>query len=94
LPKVGAAANVIRELANMLNWNPIKAQAIQVAESLGHELSAFDSKRTGFGNIVRMASCEICLGCCWMSYQVGGGFKAGGRLLKYRCGTEEAAGSL
>jgi len=76
-----------------LDWKPIRSQAVKAAEALGHKLGPFDSKTTGFGNVVRMASCLKCHGCCWMAFQNSGrGFGADGRLLKYRCGTPEAMG--
>jgi hypothetical protein len=83
-----------------VNWNPIRKQALTAAEALGHKLGPFDTKTTRgmtrdrFGNVARMASCETCGGCCWIAFQPGRGFGAGGRLLKYKCGTPEAAGFI
>jgi hypothetical protein len=79
-----------------LDWNPIRQRAIERAEALGHKLGPFDSSRAHFVNGMRMAECETCHGCCWITFQLGsrGGFKMGGRLLKYKCGTPEAMGLL
>ena len=66
----------------------LKALARKVAKELGHDLGAFSGKRPG----LKMASCLKCYGCCWVSYGDGG--RCGGRLLKYACGTPEAAGFL
>jgi hypothetical protein len=77
-----------------LNWKPIVDQASRVAESLGHQLGPFTTHRNRFGsgNVVRTATCNLCGGCCWIAFSERYG--AGGRLLKYRCGTPEAMGLL
>lgn len=75
-----------------LNWKPIRAQAIAAAEALGHNLGPF-SKISGRKSL-KMANCETCYGCCWIAFTTTRGYGAGGRLLKYRCGTPEAAGLL
>lgn len=75
-----------------MNWKPITAEAVKAAEALGHKLEPF-RKRHG-RSLIKMASCEKCMGCCWIAYQEGKGFGAGGRILKYECGTKEAAGLL
>lgn len=74
------------------NWRPIQTQAKQAAADLGHEIGPFakPGKRT---RSVRIASCEKCGGCCWTA-KTGDGLRAGGLILKYRCGTKEAAGVL
>lgn len=75
-----------------LKWNPVRNRAIQQAEKLGHSLGAF---RTHSGaHPLKMASCLSCLGCCWIAHSPTRGFMAGGRLLKYKCGTAEAGGYL
>lgn len=71
------------------DWNPIQTKAIKAAEALGHRVEYFRRERRTPG--VRTAHCETCHGCCWVTIDDEGG-KAGGRLLKYRCGTPEAAG--
>ena len=83
-----------------LNWKPIIKTATKAAEDLGHKLGPFTSTQRHFSdNALRMVSCETCYGCAWVAWIDGGvkhtdslGFRCGGRLLKYRCGTPEAAG--
>ena len=76
-----------------LNWKPIQNKANEAAKLLGHTLGSFESHRNGQArNSVKMASCEICYGCCWIAYTANRGFGAGGRLLIFRCGTSEAMG--
>lgn len=79
-----------------LNWKPITALAIKAAEDLGHKLGEFELHRNRLGTApqLRMASCEKCYGCCWIAWTPTRGFGAGGRLLAYRCGTNEAMGRL
>lgn len=73
-----------------MNWNSIASAARMAAEANGHSLSAF--KKRGLSQI-KMASCTKCYGCCWIAWHPAkAGFIAGGRLLKYKCGTPEAAG--
>lgn len=76
-----------------LDWKPIATEAVKTAKGLGHTLSRFGGnmgheQRNSF----RMATCATCYGCCWISFQSTRGYRAGGRLLKYRCGTPEAQG--
>jgi hypothetical protein len=71
------------------DWGPIQKLAAESAAALGHTLGDFDH-RPRFQS-TRMASCETCFGCCWASYK-NSGFTAGGRILKYKCGTKEAMG--
>lgn len=80
--------------AAKLNWNPIRKQAIERAKELGHALFAWDTARNRMGSPaqVKTAMCETCGGCCWISWIPSRGFAAGGRLLKYQCGTPEAMG--
>jgi hypothetical protein len=73
------------------DWKPIKAKVNQAAEKLGHQLEPFNRERLSFAGPLRMANCTKCGGCCWISHAQKG-FVAGGRLLKFRCGTPEAAG--
>ncbi len=75
-----------------MNWNLIREQATDKAVSLGHSLGSF--QRCGGRHRVRMAMCQTCQGCCWIALHPSRGFIAGGRLLKYHCGTHEAAGTL
>lgn len=73
-------------------WAPIRDSAVKQAASLGHTVSVF-KKQPGH-HPLKMATCEACLGCCWIGVHPSRGFIMGGRLLKYRCGTHEAAGTL
>jgi hypothetical protein len=78
-----------------LNWKPIIKTAKKAAEDLGHKLGPFGRAKQGIfvGNAVRMVSCETChYGCGWVMHTDRRGFSAGGRILKYRCGTPEAQG--
>jgi hypothetical protein len=83
-----------------LNWKPIIKIANTAAEGLGHKLGAFSRTRGGMcGDNIRTVLCEQCYGCCWVAHLVhpgphtdSKGYGCGGRLLKYRCGTPEAAG--
>lgn len=75
-----------------INWDPIRASARKVAEQLGHDLGGFSGRPST--PQVRTAICLRCYGCCWVCHTPSKGFRAGGRLLKYRCGTTEAAGLL
>jgi len=75
-----------------MNWSPIRKFAVTTASELGHTLGAF-AKPQG-RHPARFAMCETCLGCCWIALHPVRGMTAGGRLLKYRCGTHEAAGTL
>lgn len=81
----GGRADVVTKL----NWKPITEAAIDAAGVLGHTLDKFERKS---GRSFKMASCTICYGCCWIAHETMRGFIVGGRLLKYRCGTPEAAG--
>jgi hypothetical protein len=74
-----------------LDWRSIQKRCTEAAQKMGHELGPF--KPHGRGQL-RMASCDACYGCCWVAYQPSRGFGAGGRLLMYACGTNEAAGLL
>ena len=74
-----------------LDWKPIIKTATKAAEELGHKLRPF-GRDTGRGPAFRMVSCEKCGGCAWVQYTNIRGFTAGGRILKYRCGTPEAQG--
>ena len=76
-----------------LDWKPIKAKANNAAVKLGHQLGPFEHERLSFAGRLKMASCIKCHGCCWISHTQKG-FIAGGRLLKFRCGTPEAAGFI
>jgi hypothetical protein len=78
--------------AGRLNWKPIRKVCVEAAQAMGHKLSGFDKRKSTPS--VRTAMCETCYGCCWIAYSSTRGFGAGGRLLKYRCGTPEAAGQL
>ena len=74
------------------NWKPIAQKATAVALTFGHELGDFEGSRSAPD--VRTALCIKCYGCCWIAFSPTRGFTAGGRLLKYQCGTNEAAGLL
>lgn len=81
-------------MADRLNWKPIQKLAKEAAAELGHDIEPFSSNpRTPS---VRMSGCLTCYGCCWTAYSpsrgASGGFTAGGRILKYKCGTKEAMG--
>lgn len=76
--------------ATKLNWKPIQKRATEAAEALGHKLEPFGKANRS----VRSASCETCYGCCWVAHSPTRGYSAGGRILKYRCGTNEAMGLL
>ncbi len=76
-----------------LNWGHIRHFAISEAEKLGHSLGKFDSPKDR-RHPARFAMCETCLGCCWIALHPVRGMTAGGRLLKFQCGTHEAAGTL
>lgn len=78
-----------------LNWKPIIAEATKAAEQLGHKLLPFGKtlrSPMGAPTAVRTASCADCYGCCWIDWLQGRGHRAGGRILKYKCGTAEAMG--
>lgn len=78
-----------------MNWKPIQDKAIEAAKLLGHTLGPFESHRNSQAqNALKMASCEVCYGCCWVAYTATRGFGAGGRLLMHRCGTPEAMGLM
>jgi hypothetical protein len=81
------------ESVSRLNWTPIKQRAVKAAESLGHKLGPFERGYLSYTGQLKMASCERCFGCCWVAISQRG-FVAGGRLLKFRCGTPEAAGLI
>lgn len=74
------------------SWKEIGALAKKAASVKGHTVKNFPSKRSTPN--VRMGTCEKCFGCCWIAQDHTGRFSAGGRLLKYECGTNEAAGFL
>jgi hypothetical protein len=76
------------------NRKPIQELCAGVAKKMGHTLGLFRSHRRGIGGQVKTAMCTECLGCCWVSVTSDGSFRAGGRLLKYQCGTKEAKGVL
>jgi hypothetical protein len=76
----------------MRNWNPIRKTCTAAAEANGHALGVFESRSSTPS--VRTAMCVKCLGCCWIAHSETRGFSTGGRLLKCRCGTPEAAGLL
>jgi hypothetical protein len=73
-----------------INWKPIRKICIEAAEALGHKIGEFKARKETPD--VRTAICTTCYGCCWIGRSPTRGFGAGGRLLKYRCGTPEAAG--
>jgi hypothetical protein len=82
-----------------LNWKPITKKAVDVAESLGHVVRRFEGNGGAMYAASRIGVCEKCGGCCFIGWRKnleskGGVFSAGGRILKYRCGTPEAAGFL
>jgi hypothetical protein len=80
----------------MRNWAAVIRSATMAAEKQGHVLGPF-SKPSMRTPDVRVASCEKCGGCCDVGYiklRSGDRYSASGRLLKYRCGTPEAAGFL
>ena len=74
-----------------MDWKPIRDTCTKAAEANGHKLGTFGTRKTASGT-VRMVSCETCYGCCWIAWTITRGFITGGRLLKYKCGTPEAAG--
>lgn len=76
-------------MSTRLNWKPIQAEAIKAAAELGREVASFTPRRSH--QSVKTAQCETCYGCCCVA-MTGDGFKGGGRILKYRCGTPEARG--
>lgn len=73
------------------DWSKIEKFAKDEAAKMGHRVECFTRRRETPG--VRMADCETCFGCCWVAFDNSGG-KAGGRILKYQCGTKEARGVL
>ena len=73
--------------AELHDWKPIKKVAVDAASVLGHDLRLRDFGRSS--KPVKTAHCETCFGCCWVAYTLDG-FKAGGRILKYRCGDPKA----
>jgi len=76
-----------------LDWKPIINTVRKEAEQLGHKIGRFDRAKTGiFGGSHRMVACETCCGCMWVAHTARGKFRCGGRLLMYRCGTQEAQG--
>lgn len=80
------------ELGARMSWNPIKRAATKAATAMGHRMGIFGG---GYRSpSVKTAMCETCGGCCWVAYTPSRGFGCGGRLLRYRCGTKEAAGLL
>lgn len=83
-----------REGKGKLDWKPISEQAVKWAEELGHKLGPFELHRDPrmSPSLLKMASCETCGGCCWILHDSKREFRCGGRLVKYRCGTPEAAG--
>jgi len=78
----------------VLNWKQIIDQADAAAQALGHDLFAFESARNMPGSPARCktAMCIDCGGCCWVSWIPSAGFRCGGRILRYKCGTPEAMG--
>lgn len=70
-------------------WKTIREKARQEASKLGHHVGPFDGRKQ-----VRVAMCEKCYGCCWVSQYAAGVVQAGGRILRYKCGTKEAMGVL
>ena len=74
-----------------VDWKPIKTKANAAAEQLGHQLGPFERGYLSYTGQLKMANCLKCGGFCWIA-QKQNGFVAGGRLLKFRCGTPEAAG--
>lgn len=75
------------------DWKPIARTATEAAKELGHQIGGFEINQKTPS--VRMASCDKCFGCCWIGYAgIVKGFQAGGRALKYRCGTNKAKGIL
>src|ERR1041385_3811135 len=74
-------------------WRSIRESCIKAAEEMGHTLPRRFTSRTSTPG-VKTAMCTKCYGCCWIAFSASRGFGAGGRLLKYRCGTREAAGVL
>lgn len=75
-------------MAGKTKWRETGEQAKILAKQLGHNIEPFTGRRETPG--VRTASCLQCWGCCWISSDG----KAGGRILKYRCGTKQARGVL
>lgn len=75
-----------------INWSPIRKAATHAAKILGHSISFYRSRSTVLGSL-RMGTCETCGGCCWIAFTSNSAkFDAGGRILRYRCGTDEAMG--
>lgn len=72
-------------------WKPIQKACIEAATAMGHTLGITGRRATPS---VKTAMCNKCFGCCWVARNATRGFDAGGRLVKYRCGTPEAAGRL
>lgn len=80
-----------------LDWRKIRAFATAEAEKLGHKLEPWTNHTRPHHPLkmaIKMAMCAICYGCCWMDFVSPRGYRCGGRLLKYKCGTHEAAGTL
>jgi hypothetical protein len=77
-------------MKNESNWKSIQAIAVERAAKLGHSVESFTSRRATPG--VKTAHCDICYGCCWVAHSPSRGYSAGGRILKYKCGTPEAQG--
>lgn len=75
-----------------MDWRSIRKGAIKAATDMGHELGPF--KRHKGNHPLQTAMCDKCFGCCWIAFHPSRGFIGGGRLMKYRCGTPEAAGFL
>ena len=74
------------------SWREMGDIAKKAAKAKGHTVTSFPPKQRTPN--VRMGTCETCFGCCWIACDYGGRFSAGGRLLKYECGTPEAMGLL
>ena len=91
---MNAGGKNVAELTPALrrNWKPIQDSAASMALKLGHSPITFHKFRGS--DELRMGSCRTCYGCCWVAFSVSRGFTAGGRILKYKCGTKEAAGIL
>jgi hypothetical protein len=70
-----------------------QAKLNSATEGLVHELTPFFHERLSYAGPLKTAHCLKCGGFCWISHTQKG-LIAGGRLLKFRCGTPEAAGFL
>ncbi len=87
-----AARDRVRFTKTPQGWARAAAEAIQAAEAMGHTMTEFPRRSGKRTPDVRTASCVTCGGCCWVGFYLYRGFAIGGRLLKYKCGTPEAAG--